>query len=1159
MAVYLADRAQHNNPLYPVVAANDIQGFSIVDTVPLRTSISIFKRELGHIVNVRDTGVFKYVHATSTADVDWADNANWFDLSGSGNFVPTTRKVNNLTLSSDITITTSDIANCAYLNPVTGKLDESLVPDLAVSQYLGNVANEAAMLALVGKQGDWCIRDDETKVYIVTAQPSSILANWQAIVYPGSSAVWGLITGSILNQTDLITYIRESTYQASPVLSIGDSQNFLLYTEEFTNAAWVRSNCNASPPDAANNPALYPNAEYITATSNNGYVEQTVAENGTGNYTFSIYLKSNSGNIAASLLINSSAENGTPLAIQIKDSWERFSVTQNFTLANTTKTVRLTLTNSASVANVWGAQLEQSSYKTSYSQLQTNTATQNTRAYILRAAPYTLFEMGYLTSVNRLNANSGANVIGDLNIARSDIRTTFGKALNITNPTGATNSIPVQMSPTISLEGNVWDNSAAQPFRWDIDTFASSSASPTSKFNINYSYSNGARSNFLSLKSDGWLNLKNNITLTKTKSVSLSDEIVFDSTNFFKVSYNSKANIDANTLTSNTNILYVNNDGKVAIGQNLSTAPIDLLEIRSSVANLGLTLSNNQSKSLFSIVRNQALTLNDIIGTVSFGNSTTHGAEFNIIASENWSGSANGANIFIASNTNGSNVVSNKVGIYNDGKVAIGNITPTSLLDVNGDVEVLNTASYYYGDPTTNGSYRTRISGSDLVVENRLAGVWTLKTTLSTLYSSTQIDTFLAAKANKITSPTAGRLWQSDATGHPTETSYLSSQVVQLSSISMSDINVGESKILTAVKQGDGSAALGTGVSLLSDFLPSGTINTLEYAIFVDNAFTISGANDTGQIGYKGQRGYLSDGSIILCTNAVINASGSATFIKCTSRNSLNLSKSNDINIANLLNPARVGGNTDTGWDTLNNVLIISTLTCEVGTFFTEGSGYIYYCYDKISTAYYWRRIGQPNYIQKMITTSSHPTLTGHLAAYDWSLGFYTTVSNDETSYHEQYYNDGAYTYTKFDTNRFYRTPMGIQTTKVTLTSAQIAALNTTPITLLSAPSAEFLHLIEGVCLSFKYGTSVFVVGLDSDLMVRYSGGAYNIIKFETTGFLDQASSQISHSRLSAIASATANISGKAVEIANIGTVISGNASLDNSLDVIFTYKTIKL
>lgn len=86
---------------------------------------------------------------------------------------------------------------------VSGKLPAGQVPAIALSDYLGNVGSQAAMLALVGQRGDWCTRSDLTATFILAGDDASILANWVQLPTPADAvlSVDGL-TGVVVLPTD---------------------------------------------------------------------------------------------------------------------------------------------------------------------------------------------------------------------------------------------------------------------------------------------------------------------------------------------------------------------------------------------------------------------------------------------------------------------------------------------------------------------------------------------------------------------------------------------------------------------------------------------------------------------------------------------------------------------------------------------------------------------------------------------------------------------------------------------------------------------------------------------------------------------------------------------------------------------------------------------
>jgi hypothetical protein len=67
---------------------------------------------------------------------------------------------------------------------VGGVLPANQLPALAVTEFLGASANQAAMLAKVGQQGDWTTRTDLGTVWVITGADPTVLGNWTQLTYP---------------------------------------------------------------------------------------------------------------------------------------------------------------------------------------------------------------------------------------------------------------------------------------------------------------------------------------------------------------------------------------------------------------------------------------------------------------------------------------------------------------------------------------------------------------------------------------------------------------------------------------------------------------------------------------------------------------------------------------------------------------------------------------------------------------------------------------------------------------------------------------------------------------------------------------------------------------------------------------------------------------
>lgn len=100
--------------------------------------------------------------------------------------------------TGDVVITTTSIgavptSDVGALNGVAelvgGKLPSSRLPAIAVTDYLGSVASEVAMLALSGEKGDWCTRSDLGLAYIITGDDPTLIADWTVWPYPTAPVI----------------------------------------------------------------------------------------------------------------------------------------------------------------------------------------------------------------------------------------------------------------------------------------------------------------------------------------------------------------------------------------------------------------------------------------------------------------------------------------------------------------------------------------------------------------------------------------------------------------------------------------------------------------------------------------------------------------------------------------------------------------------------------------------------------------------------------------------------------------------------------------------------------------------------------------------------------------------------------------------------------
>ena len=149
---------------------------------------------------------------------------------------------------------------------VGGVLDSSQLPDIAVSEYKGAVADQTAMLAISGEKGDWVIRNDDSKVYVITGTNPASASDWTALSYPaGFSGAYADLTGKPTLGTAAAT--DSTAYATAAQGSTADSavQPGDLATVATTGAY---GDLSGTPTIPTNNNQLTNGAGYVTSSGN---------------------------------------------------------------------------------------------------------------------------------------------------------------------------------------------------------------------------------------------------------------------------------------------------------------------------------------------------------------------------------------------------------------------------------------------------------------------------------------------------------------------------------------------------------------------------------------------------------------------------------------------------------------------------------------------------------------------------------------------------------------------------------------------------------------------------------------------------------------------------------------------------------------------------
>lgn len=140
---------------------------------------------------------------------------------------------------STVTNLVTDLAAKADL--VGGVVPTSQIPSIAITEYLGTAANQAAMLALSGEKGDWCDRTDTGSVWVITGTDPAVLGDWTELSYPGApvTSVNGQTGIVVLGNTDVGAASAAQGTTADSAVQPGDNVSDLTNDAGYTTVAAV--------------------------------------------------------------------------------------------------------------------------------------------------------------------------------------------------------------------------------------------------------------------------------------------------------------------------------------------------------------------------------------------------------------------------------------------------------------------------------------------------------------------------------------------------------------------------------------------------------------------------------------------------------------------------------------------------------------------------------------------------------------------------------------------------------------------------------------------------------------------------------------------------------------------------------------------------------
>jgi len=185
------------------------------------------------------------------------------------------------------------------------------------------------------------------------------------------------------------------------------STNYLLWSQAFTNT-WATYNGTTTDNETISPDGTQNASKVIMGAGNSATIRQAIGGLTNGStYTFSLYIKQGSG-VTAFLDISDTAStvNITPTS-----EWVRYTYTANWNTSLNFVDIELRGTSGSAYCYIWGAQLEASSYPTSYIPTTSSSATRVADACyktgissLVSASEYTLFWQGSHIATGQYNS-----------------------------------------------------------------------------------------------------------------------------------------------------------------------------------------------------------------------------------------------------------------------------------------------------------------------------------------------------------------------------------------------------------------------------------------------------------------------------------------------------------------------------------------------------------------------------------------------------------------------------------------------------------------------------------------------------------------------------------------------------------------------------------